>query len=205
METPDRPVRVVIVDDHPVVRDGVTMSLGGSRAVVVVGYAGDGNQARVVVQSQQPDVILLDLRLRDTLAPELVSDLHRAAPDARIALFTAYPEHAAVHAAIEAGAVGVIVKDAGRADLLRAVLTIAREGQLPGTGARATALPSGVITPREYDVLRHVAMGHSNPEIAAQMHISRNTVKSYLQNALHKLGARNRVEAIAKARELGLL
>jgi two-component system nitrate/nitrite response regulator NarL len=195
-------VRVMIVDDHPVVRDGVATSLSGSRALEVVGYAESGTEAIRVAAVARPDVILLDLRLRDVLAPEIIGDLLVAAPGTRIVLFTAYPEHAAVQAAVDAGAVGVLVKDARRNDLVHAVLVVARDGRLPG---QPGSEQGSVITPREYDVLRRVAMGQSNPEIAEGMFISRNTVKSYLQNALYKLGARNRVEAIAKARELGLL
>jgi len=200
-----RAIRVVVVDDHPVVRHGVAMSLGGSRALEVVGYAGSGTEAVHVAAETRPDIILLDLRLGDMLAPEIIGDLLAAAPGARIALFTAYPEHAAVRAAIAAGAVGVLVKDARRNDLVLAVLGLARDGQLPGHLRGEGQNAGSAITPREYDVLRRVAMGQSNPEIAAEMFISRNTVKSYLQSTLHKLGARNRVEAIAKARDLGLL
>jgi two-component system nitrate/nitrite response regulator NarL len=197
-------VRVMIVDDHPVVRDGVATSLSGHRALEVVAYAESGAEAVRVAAVARPAVILLDLRLRDVLAPEIIGDLLVAAPGVRIVLFTAYPDHAAVQASVDAGAVGVLVKDARRNDLVHAVLTVARDGRLPGQAGEEH--PQGnLITPREYDVLRRVAMGQSNPEIAEGMFISRNTVKSYLQNMLHKLGAHNRVEAIAKARELGLL
>lgn len=209
MQNPERIVRVLVVDDHPVVRDGVAMSLGASSALQIVGYAGSGAEATTVASETQPDVILLDLRLGDILAPEIVADLLACAPGAQIALFTAYPEHAAVQAAIDAGVAGVLVKDSHRADLVRAVLSLAREGRLPGSQpvfpGDANAATGGAISPREYAVLRRVAMGQSNPEIAEEMFISRNTVKSYLQNVMQKLGARNRVEAIAKARELGLL
>lgn len=203
---PGAPVRVLVVDDHPVVREGAGMLLAASRAVRVVGGAGSGAEAIELAAATRPDVVLLDLRLRDLLAPEVVTELRRVVPGVRVVIFTAYPEHAAVRSAIDAGAQGVLVKDSARSDIVGTVLAAARGGA-PRPPARGGAVGDdrALITAREYDVLRRVAMGESNPEIAEAMFLSRNTVKSYLQNACRKLGARNRVEAIAKARDLGLL
>ena len=199
------PVRVMVVDDHPVVRDGVAAQLAASQALRVVGYAGSAAETLAVVRELRPDVILLDLRLGGQLAPEVIPDLLRLLPGVKVVLFTAYPEHAGVRAALAAGAHGMLIKDAARGDLVHAVLAVARTGSLPTVVGGGEGEPRQVIAPREYDVLRRVALGQSNPEIAAAMDISRNTVKSYLRSVLHKLGARNRVEAIARARELGLL
>ena len=199
------PVRVMVVDDHPVVRDGVTAQLTTSQALRVVGYAGSAAETLVAARELRPDVVLLDLRLGESLAPDVIPDLLRLVPEAKVVLFTAYPEHAGVRAAIAAGARGVLLKDAARGDLVHAVLTVARTGSLPTIVRREDGGPNQIIAPREYDVLRRVALGQSNPEIAEAMAISRNTVKSYLRSVLQKLGARNRVEAIARARETGLL
>lgn len=199
------PVRVMVVDDHPVVRDGVAAQLATSQALRVVGYAGSATETLDAARELQPDVILLDLRLGGHLAPEVIPDLLRLLPEVKVVLFTAYPEHAGVRAAISAGACGVLIKDAARGDLVHAVLTVARTGSLPTVVRRGDGEPNQIIAPREYDVLRRVALGQSNPEIAEAMDISRNTVKSYLRSVLQKLEARNRVEAIARARELGLL
>ncbi|HKS45835.1 MAG TPA: response regulator transcription factor [Amycolatopsis sp.] len=199
------PVRVMVADDHPVVRDGVAAQLATSQALRVVGYAGSAAETLAVARELRPDVILLDLRLGGNLAPEIIPDLLRLLPEVKVVLFTAYPEHAGVRAAIAAGAHGILIKDAARSDLVHAVLTVARTGSLPTLVDRGDGEPNQVIAPREYELLRRVALGQSNPEIAEAMDISRNTVKSYLRSVLHKLGARNRVEAIARAREFGLL
>src|SRR6266567_2200371 len=141
----------MVVDDHPVVCEGVSLLVHSSSDIVVTGSARSADEAVAVARHIRPDVILLDLRLPDMLASEAVQLLRMAAPKAKIVIFTAYAGHRALKAAIDAGVDGCLLKDAA-----------------------ATGL-------------------------------SRNTVKTYLQSALQKLGARNRVEAIARASEFGLL
>jgi two-component system, NarL family, nitrate/nitrite response regulator NarL len=198
------PVRVFVVDDHPVVRDGVAMLADSSRKIEVVGYAASGKSAVEQVAQARPDVILLDLRLPDMLASELIGVFRKAVPHARIVVFTAYPEHPAVRAALEAGACGVVAKDAARTDLVSIII-----GAANGDDALVAYQPAqrlnGLVGRREYDVLRRVAIGETNQEIAAAMCLSPNTVKAYLRNLMQKLDARNRVEAISRAREAGLL
>jgi two-component system nitrate/nitrite response regulator NarL len=161
-----------------------------------------------VLRGLAPDVILLDLRLPDQLAPELTSILRTMVPAARIVLFTAFPDHPAVEAALAAGAHGLLPKDASRTDLITAITRAGRgesvDALTPLHGELRHANNS-VIARREYDVLRRVATGETNTEIAEAMGLTRNTVTAYLQSAMHKLGARNRVEAISRARERGLL
>jgi two-component system, NarL family, nitrate/nitrite response regulator NarL len=198
----------MVVDDHPVVRDGLSSLADGSPSIRIVGYAATGAEAVASVKSLAPDVILLDLRLPDQLAPELTSILRAMVPTARIVLFTAFPDHPAVEAALAAGAHGLLPKDASRTDLITAITRAARgesvDAFTPLHGELRHANNS-VIARREYDVLRRVATGETNIEIAEAMGLTRNTVKAYLQSAMHKLGARNRVEAISRARERGLL
>ena len=208
---PPRPVRVLVVDDHPVVHDGVALLVERTRWVTVAGSARSGREAIELAERLAPDVVLLDLRLPDMLGSEAVRAIRRRAPGAAVLIFTAHPEHAALEAAREAGAVGMVVKDVTRSDLADAIARAARGEPLPwgsgADGAEATAarLARFGLTRREYDVLRRVALGETNAEIAEATHLSPNTVKTYLQSALGKLGARNRVEAIARAGEAGLL
>ena len=202
--------RVLVVDDHPVVRDGVALLLRGDPALVVVGSAESGRTALERAPQLSPDLVLLDLRLPDMLAPEVVVGLRELVPAALVVVFTAHGDHHGVQAALDAGAHGALLKDAAAIDLVAALRRVLRGERvtdprlLPGEAGRAAQARSG-LTRREYEVLRLAAQGRTNPEIAECTGLARNTVKTYLQAALHKLGARNRVEAIGKASEAGLL
>ncbi|TKG60789.1 response regulator [Prauserella endophytica] len=205
-------VRVLVVDDHPVIRGGVELLAAEDPLISVVGSASTGHEAIETAQLVPAEVILLDLRLPDMPAPELVTRLRRVAPGAKILLFTAFADHGAIDVLIEAGADGCLVKDITGGDFSTAVRRVARGVRVVDprlTGRHASATPELLfrvgLTKREYEVLRFAAMGHSNPEIADQLTLARNTVKTYLQTAMQKLNARNRVEAIAKAHELRLL
>ncbi len=204
-------VRVLVVDDHPVVLDGVVTLVEGTPWIEIAGCARTGREAIERAQQLQPDVVLLDLRLPDMLAPEVVSAIRARTRRTTVVVFTAYPDHAALHAAREAGAAGLIVKDASRDDIVELIGRAARGEPLPWSGG---ASDPGVIagrltrlgfTRREYDVLCRVALGETNAEIAAATYLSPNTVRAYLQTASHKLGAHNRVQALLKASEVGLL
>ncbi|MFC4945227.1 LuxR C-terminal-related transcriptional regulator [Pseudonocardia sp. GCM10023141] len=195
-------ITVVVVDDHPVVRDGVATQLRMHRDIRIVGHAARGSDAVVVCAREQPDVVLLDLRLPDMMAVDVVPKLLARSPRSRILLFTAFPEHAAVAPSLAAGACGLLVKDVGGTALRDALREVARTGSLRQAGARHLDAP---ITPREYDVLRLVASGNTNAEIGTELGISVNTVKAYLQNVMQKLGARNRAQVITNARGHGLL
>jgi two-component system nitrate/nitrite response regulator NarL len=202
--------RVMVVDDHPVVRDGVALLLQAAPTLTVVGGARSGQAALQAVATLKPDVVLLDLRLPDMPAPEVVTGLRSAWPDAKVVVFTAHGDHDEVRAALAAGAVGCLLKDAATIDLVRALHRVLAgervvdprvlHGELPSAAMARTGL-----TRREYEVLRLAAQGCTNPEIAEALGLTRNTVKTYLQSVLQKVGARNRVEAISKASEAGLL
>lgn len=206
-----RPARVMVVDDHPVVRDGVALLLRGDPGLTVVGSAESGRAALARVAALRPDVVLLDLRLPDMLAPEVVAGLRARCPGVRVVVFTAHGDHHGVRAALDAGAHGALLKDAAATDLVAALRRVLRGERVsdprmvPGMPGDSAALARSGLTRREYEVLRLAAQGRTNPEIAETTGLARNTVKTYLQSALHKLGARNRVEAIGKASEAGLL
>ncbi|WP_116046940.1 response regulator [Amycolatopsis palatopharyngis] len=202
---------VMVVDDHPVVRDGVTLLLRSDPTFTVVGSAESGRAAITRIGELLPDLVLLDLRLPDMLAPEVIAGLRHVYAPARIVVFTAHGDHQGVIAALEAGANGCLLKDVAGTDLISGLRRVLRGERvvdpriLPDAGQRSDALARSGLTRREYEVIRLAAQGRTNPEIAEATGLTRNTVKTYLQSALHKLGARNRVEAIGKASEAGLL
>ncbi|MGQ0837042.1 response regulator [Actinokineospora sp.] len=204
-------VNVLVVDDHPVVRDGVTLLLRSDPALKLVGAAESGRAAICMVGELRPDLVLLDLRLPDMLAPEVITELRKVHPPTRIVVFTAHSDHQGLQAALDAGADGCLLKDVAGTDLVSALRRVLRGERvidpriMPSADARSAALARSGLTRREYEVLRLAAQGQTNPEIAESTGLTRNTVKTYLQSALHKLGARNRVEAIGKASEAGLL
>ncbi len=205
-------VRVLVADDHPIVLDGVTLALQATSWLQVAGYARNGADAITAVERFRPDVVLLDLRLPDMLGPEVIRALLAVHPTLKIVLFTAYPDHAALGAALAAGAHGAILKDTERADLVDVIRRVVAGERVVSTGVSADSqlllnrkLRDHGLTRREYEILRHVAMGQTNPEIATALGLTRNTVKTYLQRTLEKLGARNRVEALARANQLGIL
>lgn len=197
------PIRVLVVDDHPVVRDGVAAQLGSHRDIEVAGRAADAEQAVVECARGRPDVVLLDLRLPDALAADVVPRLLAVSAESRVLLFTAFPEHAGVAAALAAGACGLVVKDASASALRRALVEVVRQGSY--RGERRHGSDPGPVTPREYDVMRLVAAGYTNAEIGKQLGLSLNTVKAYLHNVMRKLDARNRAQVITNARAHGLL
>jgi len=199
-------ISVLVVDDHPIVAEGVGHLVESIPWIMLADYAGTGREAITLAERLRPDIVLLDLRLPDMLGSEVVHGIHRVAPETRVILFTAFPDHAAVQSALAAGAETVVLKDAVRADLVDAIRRVAAGESLAERGRRlARKLRRSTLTRREYDVLRRISMGETTPEIAEALGLTRNTVKTYVQSALSKLGARNRIEALNRLSELGLL
>ncbi|MGP4002669.1 response regulator [Streptomyces sp. 8N706] len=205
-------VRVLVVDDHPIVRDGVALALGSTSWITVSGYASSGREAIAAAERLRPDVVLLDLRLPDMLAPEVIRGMRAHASGVKVVVFTAYPEHAALEEALGAGARSVVVKDAERSDLVDVIQRVNAGERVVRADLEhdlnvvlTRKLKESSLTRREYEILRRVAMGETNPEIAEVLGLTRNTVKTYLQRTMEKLNARNRVEALARASERGIL
>lgn len=205
-------IRILVVDDHPIVRGGVELLARQDATLEVVGGALNGAQAVDMARAHLVDIILLDLRLPDISTPELIPRLKRVAPRAKILLFTAFADHGAIDLLMQAGADGCLVKDVSGQDFATAIHRVfdgvrVVDPRLAGIrqAASSEVLYRAGLTRREYEVLRFAAMGNSNPEIAEELSLARNTVKTYLQSAMQKLNARNRVEAIARAHELHLL
>jgi DNA-binding NarL/FixJ family response regulator len=203
-------IRVLVVDDHPVVLDGVTLALQSTALMEVAGYARSGKEAIDVLELLRPDVVLLDLRLPDMLGPEVVRSMLARTRDTRIILFTAYPDHASREEALAVGAHGIMVKDSDRGDLIDVIRRV-MDGErvvadgLPDTHVSEARYRVHGLTRREYEILRRIAMGETNPQIADALGLTRNTVKTYVQRTLEKLGARNRIEALIRANQTGIL
>jgi DNA-binding NarL/FixJ family response regulator len=208
------PIRLLVVDDHPVVRDGLTGMFTPEPGFEVVGEAGDGAQAVRMAEALRPDVILMDLRMPGTDGLTAITELARRGIPARVLVLTTYDTDADVLPAIEAGATGYLLKDAPPAELVRAVRAAARGEPVlaPSVAARLisrvrspAAGPTGPLSPRELEVLELVAAGSTNREAAAKLFISEATVKSHLVSVYEKLGVNDRAAAVAEGFNRGLL
>lgn len=203
--------RILLVDDHPVVLDGLRTLLDGLPDAVIVGACTDRPSAMTAAQVHRPDLVVLDLRMQGSYAPELVHELKTAVPGVRVLLHTATEEIEPVRAAVRAGADGAVFKDGG--DLLAAVRSLLAGGGVeadPRLRADADRARPGrtavdALSPREYDVLCAYADGRSTTEVADRLYLAESTVRSYTKTLLAKLGARSRVEAVAIARSRSLL
>ena len=205
------PIRLVIADDHPVVRDGLSGMFAADPDFTVVGEAGDGSQVLRLADAVRPDVILMDLRMPGMDGVTAISELARRGSPAHVLVLTTYDTDSYVLPAIEAGATGYLLKDAPRDELLRAVRAAAA-GQSVLAPSVATRLMCKVRAPepellsqRELEVLELVAAGTTNREAAARLFISEATVKTHLLHIYAKLGVTDRAAAVAAAFNLGLL
>jgi len=205
------PIKLLIADDHPVVRDGLSSMFAREPGFEVLGEAADGTEAVRLAQALEPDVILMDLRMPGMDGVAAISELARRGVAARVLVLTTYDTDSHVLPAIEAGATGYLLKDAPRAELMRAVQAAAR-GQAVLSPSVATRLMSRVRTPaveplsqRELEVLALVAAGNTNREAAAALFISEATVKTHLLNIYAKLGVSDRTAAVSAAYNRGLL
>ncbi|MEW2516794.1 response regulator transcription factor [Actinacidiphila alni] len=207
-------IRLLIVDDHPVVRDGLRGVFDGDPDFEVVGEAADGVEAVERAVALPVDVVLMDLRMPRMGGVEAIRALRDRAPDVRVLVLTTYDSDADVLPAVEAGATGYLLKDAPRDELVRGVRaahrgqavlapTVAQKllGHVRGPAAPAAEAP----TERELEVLRLVAAGSTNKEAAKQLFISEATVKTHLLHLYAKLGVRDRASAVAAAYKSGLL
>lgn len=195
---------ILIVDDHPIVVDGVEALLG--ERFRVVGSAHEGRAAIAQARENQPDLVVLDVRLPDLSASEVVRRIRDVCRTTSILLFTAHASSLAAMDALAAGADASLPKDAGSTNLVQALKALAA-GRLPQPPAVVRSSVAGrppavELTPRQWEILRHVAAGETNREIAEALGLTPNTVKSYWQQVLQKLGARNRVEALLLAQDL---
>ncbi|GIE77510.1 DNA-binding response regulator [Actinoplanes philippinensis] len=204
-------IKVVIVDDHPVVRDGLRGMFAGDDRFTVLGEAGDGREALAVTEAVAPDVVLMDLRMPVMDGVTTIRELKARGSAARVLVLTTYDTDSDVLPAIKAGATGYLLKDTPREELFRAVVA-AHRGESVLSPAVAGRLMGQLRSPakeplsqREIEVLTLTARGCSNRETAKRLFISEATVKTHLLHAYAKLGVRDRAAAVATAIEQGLI
>lgn len=197
-------IRVLVVDDHPVVRQGVSAILGYEPGITVVGAAADGAEALRLITAEQPDVVLLDLHLPQLSGVDVMRKARGAGSSTRFLILTTYDTDEYLAPAMAAGAQGYLLKDAAPDELVRSVRALAEGGAAlqAGIAARLLGRLQGgerdeSLSPRELEVLRLLARGGNNKSIAGELMISEGTVKTYLSRIFEKLDVQSRAEAVA--------
>ena len=205
------PIRVLVVDDHPVVRDGLRGMFAGEPEFTVVGEASNGREAVARARTFTPDVVLMDLRMPEVDGVAAIRELAEAPVAARVLVLTTYDTDSDVLPAIEAGATGYLLKDTPRGELFRAVRAAARGESVVSPSVASRLLgrmrepDSEPLTARELEILRFVADGATNAEVARRLFISEATVKTHLAHAYAKLEVNDRAAAVSVAIRRGLL
>jgi two-component system NarL family response regulator len=201
-------LRVIIADDHPIVREGLHAVISDQPDMTVVAQAATGADAVTSALTHRPDVILMDLRMPELSGVEAISTIRAQWPDAHVIVLTTYDGDEDIYRALQAGAQAYLLKDTPRAELLEAIRAVARgQKRIPSEVAARLAERIGgpALTEREVDVLRLMAGGRSNKVIGAELHISEGTVKFHVNNILGKLGAEDRTQAVTLALQRGII
>jgi DNA-binding NarL/FixJ family response regulator len=211
----DGGIRILVADDHPMLREGLVAVLSTQPDFEVVGEAADGSEAVRLAGALRPDVILLDLEMPGTDGVAALERLRDAGSEVRAVVFTAYDTDERILGALRAGARGYLLKGASRAEIFDAVRTVYAGGSLLQPGVTARVLEhlgrgderaqANQLTPRELEVLGLISEGLQNSEIAERLFVTERTVKFHVSSILAKLGADNRTEAVAIAARRGLI
>jgi DNA-binding NarL/FixJ family response regulator len=206
-----RPIRLLIADDHPVVRDGLRAMLATQPDMELIGEAATGTEAVAQARALRPDVVLMDLQMPDLDGPGAIATLREQAPVVRVLVLTTYGTDADITRAVDAGATGYLLKDAPREQLFAAIRAAARgESVLSPSVAtrvlgRMRAPAEEALSPRELEILQAVARGLSNKDIGRQLYVSEATVKTHLLRVFSKLGVDDRTAAVTVALERGII
>ena len=202
-------IRILIAEDHSVVREGLASVLDFERDMTVVGHAKDGLEAVTQFRELKPDIVLMDLAMPKLDGVGASAAIRKESPDARILVLTTYDGDENVFRALENGAKGYLLKDCSTADLLAAIRKVHGGGTHVSERAAARlaerAIAGAALSAREVEVLKWIAAGKSNKEIAALLFVSEGTVKTHVLNIHHKLGVDDRTEAVVVAIRRGIL
>jgi len=214
-------IRVLIVDDQPLMRDGLRTLIELESDLNIAGEAKDGESALTAYRDFSPDIVLMDIRMPGINGVEATRRIKTEWPDANILILTTFDDDEYVFEGLRAGASGYLLKDVSGKELADAIRTVTAGGTLiapsvarkvvaefarltPASPATVESLPEP-LSEREIEILKALAQGHTNKEIAERLHLAEGTVKNYVTSILQKIGARDRTQAALKARELGVL
>ncbi|HET8698887.1 MAG TPA: response regulator transcription factor [Gammaproteobacteria bacterium] len=203
-----RKIRLELADDHPVVRDGLAAMINQQADMEVVAEAGDGEEAIALYERHQPDVLVLDLRMPKRDGVAVVQDVLERWPRARLLIMTTHDGDEDIFRCLSQGAMGYLLKDASRQEILSAIRTVSADRQYTSSSVAVKALQrmsKPTLTQRELDVLQLLSEGRSNKDIARRLAITEGTAKTHVKAILTKLDAISRTEAVAIAHKRGLV
>jgi DNA-binding NarL/FixJ family response regulator len=200
-----QPIRILVVDDHPVVREGLAAMTSTQADMTVVGAAADAAEAMELFRLHRPDVTLMDLRLPGMSGVEAIRTLRREFPHSRFIVVTSFHGDQDVHQAMEAGASSYVLKEMFGEELFKAIRAVHAGGQYLPPGVVDAGLAPPGLTPRETDVLRLMVAGLSNRQIGEALHVTEGSVKFYVNKILSKLGVADRTQAVTAAIRRGII
>ena len=208
-------IRMLLVDDHAIVREGLRALLDDCEELTIVGEAADGDEAVSAALALKPDVVLIDLKMPGLAAPDAIKRIRSELPGTHVLVLTSYAEEGQVQQVMGNGALGYVLKDVARAELVRAIRTVARGEPWLHAEAQRSLLaqlrkppetdPLAELTDRERSVLQLIAQGRSNKQIGNTLHLTEGTIKGYVSSILSKLGLEDRTQAALFAVKHGLV